>query len=176
MTTRTFPAVALLVASWSIATARPLIWLGVVVMPWVWPAVISLLERVATRPASQSRRNHALQLGTEFLEDLTRAAVGLALLAQNAWIALDAIGRALTRLLVTHRRRLEWVTAAQLKERSSGALTGFIWPLKSASIVVLAASACVIWRTPTGVRSIARTTGTRSACAPFCAHSCAVTS
>jgi cyclic beta-1,2-glucan synthetase len=137
--------VALLVASWSIATARPLIWLGVVVMPWVWPAVISLLERVATRPASQSRRNHALQLGTEFLEDLTRAAVGLALLAQNAWIALDAIGRALTRLLVTHRRRLEWVTAAQLKERSSGALTGFIWPLKSASIVVLAASACVIW-------------------------------
>ena len=138
-------AVALLVASWSIATARPLVWLGVVMMPWVWPAVISLVERIATRPASQSRRNHALQLGTEFLEDLARAAVGLTLLAQNAWIALDAIGRALTRLLVTHRRRLEWVTAAQLKERSTGALTGFIWPLKSASIIVVAASACVIW-------------------------------
>ncbi len=143
--------VALLVASWTIPAARPMVWFGVVLMPWAWPAVISVLERLATRPVTQSRRNHARQLATEFIEDLTRAAVGLALLAQNAWVSLDAIGRALTRLLVTHRRRLEWVTAAQLKEHSTGALTSFIWPLKSASIIVLGASACVMWLNPSAL-------------------------
>jgi cyclic beta-1,2-glucan synthetase len=138
-------SVAVLVASWSIDATIPLVWYAVVLMPWLWPALVNVLARIAFRPEGRSRRNHARQLATEFIEDLGRAVVSLALLAQNAWISLDAIGRAMTRQLLTHRYRLEWVTAAQVKELSSGSLTGFIWPMKGASVVVLTASACVMW-------------------------------
>ncbi len=56
---------------------------------------------------------------------MIRAAVSLGLLAQNAWLAIDAMGRALFRLMVSKRHLLEWMTAAQLQAGRSNALTSF---------------------------------------------------
>jgi cyclic beta-1,2-glucan synthetase len=115
-----------------------------VVAPLIWPAIALAAERLVRTPQSRSRRVHLLHLGADFASDLGRAAVSLALLAQNAWLAIDAIGRALWRLAVSRRRLLEWTTAAHVKAGSTGALASFVWPLKSASIVVVAAVALLM--------------------------------
>ena len=47
------------------------------------------------------------------LGDLTRAALQMVLLAQEAWVNLCAIARGLWRGFFTRRKRLEWTTAAQ---------------------------------------------------------------
>ena len=41
---------------------------------------------------------------------------------------IDAIGRTLYRLFVSHRKLLEWTTAAQARERARLELRAFVWP------------------------------------------------
>ena len=45
--------------------------------------------------------------------NLIRAIVSVVMLAQTAFVSLDAIIRALWRRFVSHKKLLEWVTAAQ---------------------------------------------------------------
>jgi len=135
--------IALLVAAFADPASRPLAWLLFVAAPFAWPALAGALERLARTPVSRSRRVHLARLAADLWADLGRTAVSIALLAQNAWLAIDAICRALYRL-ATRRRLLEWTTAAQLKAGRSDSLASFVWPLKSASIVVVGAVAVLM--------------------------------
>ncbi|MET0280591.1 MAG: glucoamylase family protein, partial [Steroidobacteraceae bacterium] len=134
------PAVlALLITAFAVTHSHPVVWLLLVLAPAVVPAIITALERLLELPLAKSRRMHLYRTVANLGGDLVRALVSLAMLAQNSWLAIDAIGRALYRLVVSRRHLLEWVTAAQLKAARSAALASFVWPMKSASIVVLAA-------------------------------------
>src|SRR5690606_31182754 len=84
-----------------------------------------------------------------------RAAVWIALLAQSSWLAIDAMGRALYRMVVSRRRMLEWTTAAQLKAEDPQTLASFVWPLKSASIVVVVAVGVVLLVNPSALHMFA---------------------
>ncbi len=141
-------SVLLLIAAFAIPAADPLAWLLMVLAPFAWPALAGAFERLLRTPSSRSRRVHLARLATDMFADLGRAAVSMALLAQNAWLAIDAISRALYRLLVSHRNLLEWTTAAQAKAGRSDALSSFVWPLKSASIVVVGAVAVLMVANP----------------------------
>jgi cyclic beta-1,2-glucan synthetase len=147
-------SVALLIGAFADPAARPLIWLFVVLSPWVIPALATAAVRLVHWPATNSARTHLQRLVADLGEEMTRAAVSLGLLAQNAWLGIDAISRALFRLLVTKRRLLEWTTAAQLKAVRSDALSSFVWPLKGASIVVVAAVAILMATNPSGFNAM----------------------
>jgi cyclic beta-1,2-glucan synthetase len=141
-------SVALLIAAFAISGSSALVWLIVVLGPWLWPALSVAFGRLVRTPAARSRRTHLRVLVADLSEDLARAAVSLALLAQNAWLGVDAISRALFRLVVSKRRMLEWVTAAQSKASRSAALASFAWPLKSASIVIVVSVATLMMTIP----------------------------
>ncbi|MEO6080993.1 MAG: glucoamylase family protein [Steroidobacteraceae bacterium] len=145
--------VALLIAAFADPSARPFVWLMVVLGPWLWPALSTAAIRMVRWPAISSARTHVRRLVTDLGEELARGTISLCLLAQNAWLSVDAISRALFRLVVSKRHLLEWVTAAQLKADRSDALTSFVWPLKSASIVVVAAVATLMAINPAGFNS-----------------------
>ncbi len=141
-------SVALLVAAFADDAARPFVWLTVVLGPWLWPSLVTAIIRLAHWPAINTARTHFRRLVADLGEELARGAVSLAMLAQNAWLSVDAISRVAYRLLVSRRYLLEWVTAAQLKADRSDALPSFVWPLKSASIVVVAAVATLMATNP----------------------------
>ncbi len=141
-------ALVLMVSAFSMPTAAPIIWLMVVLLPATMPAIISSLVRLARWRSADAHRTSVRHLVTELIEDLARALVSLVLLAQSAWLSIDAIVRALWRLLISHRKRLEWVTAAQSKVLSAHKLINFIWSMRSACIVVLFASAAISWFNP----------------------------
>ncbi len=85
-------SMALLIAAFADPLSRPLLWLLLVLGPALWPALVNALERLARMPAARSRRMHLQRLLSDLHAELGRAAVALALLAQNAWLAVDAIG------------------------------------------------------------------------------------
>ena len=60
-----------------------------------------------------SKRSHLSAVGADLGLALAQIGFGVTLLAHQAWVMSDAIVRTLFRLLVTRRRMLEWVTAAQ---------------------------------------------------------------
>jgi cyclic beta-1,2-glucan synthetase len=142
--------VALLIAAFAAEGTRPLAWLIAVLSPWLWPALSAACIRLLHWPTLTSPRTHLRRLVADLGEEMARGVVSLGLLAQNAWLSVDAVSRALFRLLVSKRRLLEWVTAAQLKARRSDSLMSFVWPLKSASIVVVAAAAILMFANPAG--------------------------
>ena len=137
-------AVFILVAAWSSPNTRFETWIILVVLPIIWPALATLVARLTIWRPTQSAYNHLRQLSADFVDDSARTIVAVGLLAQNAWLSIDAIGRALFRLTISHHRMLEWTTAAQLNERRDHSLSSFIWPLKGATIVVVATCAIIM--------------------------------
>ncbi|MFY9825640.1 MAG: glycosyl transferase, partial [Thermoanaerobaculia bacterium] len=104
-----------LLAGWTLAGASPATWTGFVLATIALPAILRILGGLAPHRSGISKRSHFLGVLADVR--LAAAQVGLAILflSHQAWLMADAILRTLTRLYVTHRRLLQWVTAAQAK-------------------------------------------------------------
>ena len=89
-----------------------------------------------------SKRSHARAVGADFADGASQIAMLITLLAHQAWLMADAIVRTLYRLFVSHRRMLEWVTAAQAKLTTHLDLRGFYG--RMAGGVALGAAAAVL--------------------------------
>lgn len=139
----------------SIPGARSSVLLALIAMPWLWVPITTVLSRAVRSVVPRWSVAPPLQLVAEFGAELLRAAVNFGLLAQTAWLHVDAIARALFRLAISRRRRLEWMTAAQAKAASRHALSDFIWSLRGASIVVVTVSALILWLNPAGLATAA---------------------
>ena len=63
----------------------------------------------------------------------------LAFLPYDAFISLDAIGRTLLRLLVTHKRLLEWQTSSDSERTTRADLPGFYATMWVAPAIAVAA-------------------------------------
>jgi cyclic beta-1,2-glucan synthetase len=150
-------ALALLIVACAITHSRLFVWLALVVLPYAAPTLLRAAERLAARPRGCTRVAHLKMAGLDMAADLGRAAMALTLLAQNAWLMLDAIARALVRMLFTRRHLLEWVTAAQMQANAGGqyALREFAWPLKSSTIVVTGSVLFLLLANPAGLRAAA---------------------
>jgi cyclic beta-1,2-glucan synthetase len=71
-----------------------------------------------------SKRSHARAVGTDLVLAVSHVGLTVTLLADQAWLMTDAIVRTLTRVFLTRRKLLEWVTAAQAKSGSDLSLSG----------------------------------------------------
>jgi cyclic beta-1,2-glucan synthetase len=142
-----FPLTTLLtlIASWSIPQAPVVLWLIAMVVAIAFPMLLALATSIVPPRTGVSKQHHVRVVLDDAVRTLGYAIVGLTLLAQQAWLMLDAIVRTLWRLSVTHRNLLEWTTAAQVQSRTGLSLGHFLWPLRSAALVAIFASACVLY-------------------------------
>jgi cyclic beta-1,2-glucan synthetase len=100
--------------------------LAVIALPGLLSALVDLFRKPADFPWAMHLRGVAMSSGRHLCQIL----LTLALLPYDAFISLDAIGRTLLRLLVTHKRLLEWRTSSDSERttRSSiGGLYGDMW-------------------------------------------------
>ena len=142
---------ALLITAFATRGSTPWVWLLLSLSPGLWQAFAAAIGLLAQTPAARSRRMHLYRLVADLGHDLVRVAVSLAMLAQNTWLSVDAIVRALYRMAISRRGLLEWTTAAQLKSARSDDLSSFVWPLRGASIVVVSAVAMVVLVNPPAI-------------------------
>ncbi|MBP1636180.1 MAG: glycosyltransferase 36, partial [Acidobacteria bacterium] len=114
---------ALLLAGWTVLPGGPWFWLGVV-FAVVAAQVLPLLARLVTGPRrAQSIPVFLRNLRNDLATVLAQAVLTVTFLAYHAFAAAHAIALTLVRLAVTHRRLLEWETAATAAARTAG-LTG----------------------------------------------------
>src|SRR5688572_23573726 len=112
-----------LVAGWTWPFASPLIWTVFVIGCIAIPPLLQVLIGAIPRRRGISKRSYARAVGTDLMLAVFHIGFTLALLADQAWLMTDAIVRTLSRVYVTRRRLLEWVTAAQAQfefDRSLG--------------------------------------------------------
>ncbi len=102
-----------LLGGWTLAPAFAAIWTGFVLGAISMPALVPILGGIVPRRRGISKRSHLLALGADLTLALGQIAFLVTLLADQAWLMIDAIARTLFRSFVRRQRLLEWVTAAQ---------------------------------------------------------------
>ncbi|HEY4884619.1 MAG TPA: glycosyltransferase family 2 protein, partial [Myxococcales bacterium] len=102
---------ALLVGGWVVPG---MVWFSsaVVAAILVLPGLIAAAAELARRPTELPRSRHAREIAGTLARQLVREAFALACLPYEAFVSVGAILRTAGRLLFTHRRLLEWRTAA----------------------------------------------------------------
>jgi len=137
-----------LVAGWTLPAASPVVWTALVVVTLAVPALVPLLSGLVPRRRGISKRSHIRGVGRDFALAASQTALALTMLAYQAWLMSDAIARTLARVYVTHRRLLEWVTAAQAKAGLRLDFLGFYRRMSGGVALAAAAAAAVAWRRP----------------------------
>jgi cyclic beta-1,2-glucan synthetase len=137
-----------LVVAWMLPGASPAMWSAFILVTIAVPALLPALDGVIPRRRGISRRSHVRAVGRDV--GLAAAQVGLTvtMLAYQAWLMGDAIVRTLVRVYVTHRRLLEWVTAAQAKAGLRLDFLGFCRRMAGGVALAAAAAAVVTWGRP----------------------------
>ena len=123
--------------------------------PWAWtrfilatiaiPALLSFVVGINPPRRGISKRSHFLSVLDDLTLGLSQIGVTITMLAYQTWLMLDAIGRTLVRLTVTHRHLLEWITAARAKRTVDLTIAGAYKRMSGGVLVALVALLIVVF-------------------------------
>ncbi|MBL9208921.1 MAG: hypothetical protein JNL92_00550, partial [Opitutaceae bacterium] len=142
------PALLLLLAgTWllgpEIAGLGSLAVLALVIVPALLPALVGGVRKPADLPWAMHLRGAAGTCGRQ----AGQVALSLVFLPYEAFVSADAIVRTALRMLVTHRRLLEWRTSSEVERGARSGLGGFYRQMWSAPAVAVGV-AWLLWRNP----------------------------
>ena len=143
--------VLLLLASWALPGAQRGVWAAFVLTAIAFPGLISLLDGLLPHRRDVSTTSHLRALAADFGHAILHALICAITLAHQAWLMLDAVIRTLTRLFVTRRRRLVWITAAQAKTSTNLSLASALWPPRIENTVITFGAVLAVRHDPGGL-------------------------
>ena len=141
-------AIVALLAGWTLPLPGALVWTVFVVLVLGLPTMLPLAGAILPRRAGVTARSHLGALARDVGLALSQTALIVAFLAHQAWQMLDAIGRTLFRLFVSHRHLLEWTTAAQTQQLLRTDWQGFVGQMAGSLAVASGAAVFVGWVGP----------------------------
>ena len=135
-----------LLIAWMLPGGAPGVWTKLVLLSLALPALVPVTTDVLPKRPGISKRVYIRSIAGSL--GLAGAHIGLALtlLAHQAWLMGDAVLRTLWRL-VTRRRLLEWVSAAQVKSSSSLDLAQVYGRMWGAVALAVIAGVVAAWGT-----------------------------
>ena len=142
----------LLVGSWTLlpglAGRGTLLVIAIIAAPTLLTAAYDVTRKPAELPFALHMRGLAASLGRQSVQ----IALTVVFLPYDAYVSMDAIARTLVRVLVTHKRLLEWVSSDEDARKASQALPSFyrtMWfaPFMGATVLALLV-AWEPWRLP----------------------------
>ncbi|MDX2005446.1 MAG: glucoamylase family protein [Meiothermus sp.] len=132
-----------LLVAWSLPLASSWPWTALVLVSLIVPPLIPALSGLVPRRPGISRRVYVGRIAQGFGLAATEVGLALTLLAHQAWLILDAIGRTLLRL-IRQKRMLEWRTAAQTATQTDTGPSGFYRRMYGGPVLALVAGFGVV--------------------------------
>lgn len=105
-------SLAALFAGWLLPLPIALAWTAAVLTMLALPHLAGLPFALLPGRAGVTSRSHFAAIGADSRTALALITFNTAFLADSAWQSLDACGRTLVRLGLTHKHMLQWITAA----------------------------------------------------------------
>jgi cyclic beta-1,2-glucan synthetase len=136
--------VALILLGGTVLPGSALGWLLLALLPFLTPPALYVIQAMVRMLGGAPPRAEFARAGTDLVNTLGQSALQAVLIANQAWLLLDAILRTLWRLLVSRRHLLEWETAAATENRLGSGLMMFVatmWP----ACLIAAAGAGLVW-------------------------------
>ena len=109
-------------AAWTLLPGNPLLWTLGGLSVVAFPLVAFVLQLLDSHPGHEPARIHLRGLAEDLSTAFAQALLTLVFLPFRAWEMVHAIALTLVRLGITHRRLLEWETAASQAGRAAGLL------------------------------------------------------
>lgn len=113
-----------LIVGWILPEQSAWVWSGFILITIATPALFSFVLGLYPRRSGIDWRSHFRGTAGDLILAARQILLNVTFLVHQAWLMTDAILRTLVRLLFTHRRMLEWVTAAQAEAAYTSDLTG----------------------------------------------------
>ena len=112
------------------------LWLlfAMITLPGLLSSIVNLFNRPTDLPLAMHLRGVVGSLGRQ----LGQTGLTLTFLPYDAFISLDAIGRTMVRMLMTHKRRLEWRTSSDVEKKKPIDLSFFYVTMWIAPIMAVA--------------------------------------
>ena len=95
--------------------------LAIIALPGLPAMLVNAIDKPSDLPWAMHLRAVSESCGCQF----GQALLALAFLPYDAYVSLDAISRTLVRLLVTHKRLLEWKTSGDAEQAGGASEAGF---------------------------------------------------
>src|SRR5690554_3767723 len=109
------------------------------------PCLFSFIPRRTGINNANHFRFWLADVGTAFCQTF----FSVAFLADHSWKALDAIGRTLVRVFISHRHRLQWLTAAHCNATARPKLCGIYQSMAGGVLLGLLLCAVALFNSPT---------------------------
>ena len=113
-----------LMVGWMLPETSVWVWAGFILTTIAVPSLLSFVLGLYPRRSGIALRTHFRGANIDLALAARQIALTVTFLAHQAWLMADAIVRTLGRLVFTHTRMLEWVTAAQAEGAYTCNLTG----------------------------------------------------
>ncbi|HET9472651.1 MAG TPA: glucoamylase family protein, partial [Steroidobacteraceae bacterium] len=136
-------SVAALVVGWLLPLEVAWPWCTFIIVALGLPTLLPALAGVRPRRSTVTLRSHLLAVRNDFLMALAQIALLTSMLAYQAWLMCDAIGRSLWRVFVTRRLMLEWIPA-DLLGNARNSLGGFYVRMFRGVLLALALALLVV--------------------------------
>jgi cyclic beta-1,2-glucan synthetase len=135
--------------------------LGWLVFPgsaWLWtlaalivlclPLLLHLVESARAVVLGGTPLRTLRESGAELPATAAQVGLATAFVVDHARISVDATARTLARLFITHRRLLEWETAASTEARLGNSLSLYLRSMYHSPLFALALGAVIAWLNP----------------------------
>ncbi|MEO8407794.1 MAG: glucoamylase family protein, partial [Oxalobacteraceae bacterium] len=145
---------ALLLTGW---TALPSAWFWTCVVLGILfiPLICAFIRDLAGKPADVLLRQHFSALLRSTTQHFMHSALTLVFLPYEAWSSLDAILRTQWRVLISHRRLLEWNPSNEVNQQSGNGLLSCYRSMWIAPVIALAGAAWLIANNPVALDAAA---------------------
>jgi cyclic beta-1,2-glucan synthetase len=135
------PAACLtLIVGWLLPERSAWVWSGFILTTMAVPSLLSFVLGLYPRRPGVALRTHFRGAGADLKLAARQIALTVTFLGHQAWLMTDAILRTLGRLVFTHTRMLEWVTAAQAEDAYTCNLTGMYQRMAGCVVLALVAA------------------------------------
>ncbi|MCA1602270.1 MAG: hypothetical protein LC776_11715, partial [Acidobacteria bacterium] len=129
-----------LAVAWTVFPGSTLIWTLFVVLAIAFPVYLHVTTSLLIHPRGVPWTSHFWSVWGDISTNTAQAALSMIFLPHQAYLMLDAIVRTLYRKLISRRKLLEWVTAAQAERSARHDLPSFLWFMLPAELLTLAAA------------------------------------
>ncbi len=144
-------AMALLILGWWDGSFAALITAGVGVVYFLPPVCTSLIAILTQKPREMSFGIHSRDTVQGLARQMASATFRVAWLAFEAYYSLEAIGRTLFRLWISHQHLLQWTAAHDSRRKDHGGFPGIVSAMWGAPALALLLAGILEWRHPEAV-------------------------
>jgi cyclic beta-1,2-glucan synthetase len=142
------PAQILLLFLGWLVLPQPWFWTSVVVGAVLVPPVLACIRVILRKAAELPIDQHLYSAGRSIVRYLAQAGLSLTFMPYEAFFSLDAVVRTGGRLLLTHKRLLEWNSASNSKGSGRSDLVGFYQSMWIAPAVAIATTSYLAFQRP----------------------------